>query len=43
MSRNAGCYQWTGRDKRYYFLSLIPFVIGFAGAGYILATFSIYY
>ena len=42
MSRNAGCYQWTGRDKCYYFLSLIPFVIGFAVAGYILATFSIY-
>jgi hypothetical protein len=42
MVRNAGCYQWTGGDKRYYFLSLIPFIIGFVGAAYILATFSVY-
>ena len=42
MVRNAACYQWTGRDKFYYFLSLIPFIIGFLGAGYILATFSVY-
>lgn len=42
MDRNIGCYQWTGKDRRYYFLSLIPFAIGFVGAVYIMSTFSIY-
>jgi hypothetical protein len=42
MARNTTCYQWTGADKGYYFLSLIPFAIGFVGAAYILATVSLY-
>ena len=42
MLGNKGCYRWNGRDKLYFFLSLIPFIIGFAGACYILSTFSLY-
>jgi len=42
MAGNAACYRWSGRDKRYYFLALILFIVGFVGAGYILATFSVY-
>jgi len=42
MNRSTSCYQWTGKDKRYYFLSLIPFIIGFVGAAYIMLTFSVY-
>jgi len=42
MVRNVICRQWNNRDKCYYFLSLIPFILGFADAAYILATFSVY-
>jgi hypothetical protein len=34
-------YKWTGKDKRLYAFSMIPFVIAFVGAAYILATYSI--
>jgi hypothetical protein len=42
MTHNKCLYQWTDRDKRFYFISLIPFLIAFVGAAYILATVSIY-
>jgi len=42
MAKNPHCYQWSRGERSYYFLSLIPFVIGFVGAGYILATVSVY-
>jgi len=35
-------YQWTSRDRRFYFLSLIPFFIAFVGATCILAISSPY-
>ena len=35
-------YQWTSKDKGLYTLSMIPFIVAFAGAAYILSTYSIY-
>jgi hypothetical protein len=35
------CYKWTKKDKWLYFISLIPFVILFAGTLYILRDYSI--
>ncbi len=37
----ANHYQWTTKDKCLYALAMIPFVIGFVGTAYILATHSI--
>ncbi len=37
----ANHYQWTTKDKCLYAAAMIPFVIGFAGTAYILATHSI--
>lgn len=34
-------YRWTASDKWYYFLSLVPVLIGFAGVVFILSTYSI--
>ncbi|MBN1122258.1 MAG: hypothetical protein JXJ17_14365 [Anaerolineae bacterium] len=34
-------YEWTGRDKALYALSLVPFLIGFLGAAYLMGTISI--
>ena len=42
MFPHSGCYRWKVRDKLYYFLSLLPFIIGFVGAACILASFNIY-
>jgi len=33
-------YQWTTRDKLIYALSMIPFLIAFIGAAYLLGTIS---
>lgn len=35
-------YQWTKKDKWHYALSMIPFLVVFMGASYLLATYSIY-
>ena len=35
-------YQWTGKDKLLYTLSMIPFLIVFFGTMYLLSTYSIY-
>jgi hypothetical protein len=35
-------YQWTAKDKWLYALSMIPFLIVFIGAAYLLSTYSIY-
>ena len=40
MEKNV--YEWTGKDKLLYVLSMIPFVIVFFGTLYLLATHSIY-
>lgn len=42
MDINKNVYRWTKRDKLYYFIILIPFLVGFIGAAIILATISIY-
>jgi hypothetical protein len=43
MIRNTYCHQWSRREKLYYFLSLIPFIIGYIGACFILANYSVYF
>jgi hypothetical protein len=35
-------YQWTKKDKLYYALSMVPFLIVFLGTIYLLSTFSIW-
>ena len=42
MTHKECIYQWTDSDKRFYFISLIPFLIAFVSAAYILATVSIH-
>ena len=42
MTHDNCIYQWTNRDKSHYFLILIPFLIAFVGAAYLLATVSIH-
>ncbi|MBD3285831.1 hypothetical protein GF359_05140 [candidate division WOR-3 bacterium] len=39
---NETVYKWKPKDKLLYVLSMIPFLAVFAGASYILATYSIY-
>lgn len=41
MTQGKCVYLWTSGDRRFYFLSLIPFLVAFIGAAYILATVSI--
>ncbi len=40
MHRNETAYRWTTRDKRIYALSLLPFLVGFVGSLFLLATIS---
>jgi len=35
-------YEWTKKDKWFYILSMIPFIVVFVGTAYLLATYSIY-
>lgn len=42
MPQNKKIYQWSKQDKLLYFISLIPFVVAFTGAAYLLATVSIF-
>jgi hypothetical protein len=35
-------YRWTAKDKRQYFISMIPVVLMVLGTGYVLYTFSIF-
>jgi hypothetical protein len=42
MDEKAGTYEWTRRDKVVYGLTLIPFVVAFVGAAYLLGTISIW-
>jgi hypothetical protein len=35
-------YQWTRRDKTLYILSMVPFLIVFAGTAYLLSIYSVY-
>lgn len=38
--QEPGIYHWTARDKRLYFLSLVPFLVVFLGAVVLLAGYS---
>ena len=42
MSCNRAVYQWSKRDGLLYFATLVPFLVAFVGAAYLLATVSIY-
>lgn len=42
MTQDKSIYQWSKQDKFLYFITLIPFLIAFIGAAYLLATVSIY-
>lgn len=42
MTQYKNIYQWSKRDKFLYFQILIPFLVAFIGAAYLLATLSIY-
>jgi hypothetical protein len=35
-------YKWTEKDKCFYSIALIPFLLGFVGSGYLIGTISIY-
>ena len=35
-------YEWTRKDKTFYALSMVPFLIVFVGTAYLLSTYSIY-
>jgi hypothetical protein len=42
MNQNKGVYLWSNQDKLLYFAILLPFLVAFIGAAYLLATVSIY-
>ena len=42
MTNHKCRYQWTSKDRHFYFLSLILFLIPFVGAAHVLANVSIY-
>jgi len=42
MSQDKNIYQWSNRDKFLYFVILIPLLVAFIEAAYLLATVSIY-
>jgi hypothetical protein len=39
---NRAVYKWSRRDRLLYFATLVPFLVAFFGAAYLLATQSIY-
>ena len=42
MSQKLNIYQWSRRDKLLYTVTLVPFLVAFVGAAYLLATVSVY-
>lgn len=42
MIQNEDRYEWSDQDKLLYVLALIPFLVAFVGAAYLLGSISIY-
>jgi hypothetical protein len=42
MKQNKSVYLWSNQDKLLYFAVLLPFLVAFIGAAYLLTTVSVY-